>query len=323
MSVNARTHDGTDVTIVETSPRDGFAYIDGITTEQKINLIDMLSETGLKKIDGIAFTHPVLFPKYSDAEDVVKGIIKNPAVTYSCMVPNEMGCRRAVNTKIDEISFLISVSDMYNQKNSLKPLRETLNKIPTIFETAINHGKTVRVFVPAAFGCPFAGKIPADDIIHLFLKLSHLGVAEISLLDSTGLANPKQVKSLVKSIISLKLPTRLAVHFHNTRNTALVNCVAAYEGGVRIFDTSISGLSWPLYGPIEEDFGYWNVPTEDLVNLFEEMGIHTGIDLDRLMKCADFVEKVAKRRLHGHLRFAFSYANYSELYGGSGNYFDI
>lgn len=312
-----------EVVIVENSPRDGLSYIQGTTTESKINYIHMLSETGLKRIDSVAFTHPVLYPKYADAEDVVKGIKKKPGVIYSGMVPNEMGCRRAVNTKIDEISVLISISDAYNKKNRLRPLREILNKIPTVFDMVIKSGKSIRAFILAAFGCPFAGKIPIADIVQLFIRLSHLGAAEISLLDSTGLAYPNHVKELVKSIIELKLPTKLAVHFHNTRNTAMVNCIAAYEAGVRIFDTSIHGLSWPLYGPIESDSGYWNVPTEDLVNLFEEMGIHTGIDIDRLLKCVEYVEKLAGRPLHGHLKNAIEYTKYHNLYSSSGNLLDI
>jgi hydroxymethylglutaryl-CoA lyase len=123
------------------------------------------------------------------------------------------------------------------------------------------------------------------------------------------MAKPNHLKSLVKAIIDLNLPSKLAMHFHNTRNTGMVNCLLAYEAGVRIFDTSISGVSLPLYGSIEDDFGYWNVPTEDLVNLFENMGIRTGINLDRLMKCVNFMEKVAGRSLHSHLDFALSLAN--------------
>jgi hydroxymethylglutaryl-CoA lyase len=323
MTAKTGNYGSTDVTIVEISPRDGFPYIRNVTTEQKINLINMLSETGIKKIDAIAFTHPALFPQNADAEEVVKGIKKKSGVTYACMIPGEMGCRRAVNTKIEEITFVISVSDAYNQKIGLKTLRETLNKIPTIFEMAINHGKTVRVYVLAAFGCPYSSKISADDVINLYLKLSHLGASEISLVDSTGLANPKQVKSLVKAIINLKLPSKLAVHFHNTRNTAIANCVAAYEAGVRIFDTSLNGLSWPLFGRIEDDLSFWNVPTEDLVNLLEEMGIRTGVSLDRLMECANFVEKIAGRPLPGHLSFARSLANNPKIYRGPDNYGDL
>ena len=202
-------------------------------------------------------------------------------------------------------------------------MRETVNKIPTVFEMAIENGKAVRVFILTAFGCPFAGHIPVNDVLQLFIRLSHLGAAEISLLDSTGVATPLQVKALVREILDLKLPTKLAVHFHNTRNRAMANCIAAYEAGVRIFDASISGLSWPLYGQIESDSGLWNVPTEDLVSLFEEMGVHTGIDLDRLMKCVELAEKLAGRPLHGHLKTALSYAKYPKVYAASGNYLKL
>lgn len=303
-----------EVTIVETSPRDGLSHVKKITTSDKIHFINKLSETGIEKIDSVSFTHPALYPKYADAEEVTKGIKKMHDVIYSGMAPNEIGCRRAVITKIDEISFLINVSDDYNRNNSLKTLRETLNKIPIICEMAVSNGKAVRAYILCAFGCPYAGKIPAEDVIQLVIKLSHLGANEISLLDSTGMANPRQVKSLLKTIIDLKLPSQIAVHFHNTRNAAMVNCIAAYEVGVRIFDTAIGGLSWPLYGPIEADFGYWNVPTEDLAYLFEEMGVRTGINMDRLLKCVELAEKLSGRPLHGHLLNARSYSQYTKVY---------
>jgi hydroxymethylglutaryl-CoA lyase len=155
------------------------------------------------------------------------------------------------------------------------------------------------------------------------IKLSHLGIKEISLLDSTGMANPFQVKSLVRTILDLKLPSHLAVHFHNTKNVAIANCIAAYEAGVRIFDTSIGGLSLPLYGSFDSDLGFWNVPTEDLVNLFEEMGIRTGINIDNLLNCVEAAEKLIKRPLYGHLLRSRSFSKYPKVYNTSDIYLHL
>jgi hydroxymethylglutaryl-CoA lyase len=184
-------------------------------------------------------------------------------------------------------------------------------------------GKALRAYILTAFGCPFAGKVDPETVVQVAIKLSHLGVKEISLLDSTGMANPIQVKSLVKAILDLNLPSKLAVHFHNTRNSAMANCIAAYEAGVRIFDSAISGLSLPLFGSFESDLGFWNVPTEDLVNLFEEMGIDTGIDMAPLLKCVEAAERLAKRPLHGHLLRTKAFSKYQKVYNNSDRYLHL
>jgi hydroxymethylglutaryl-CoA lyase len=293
--------DHPDVTFVETLPRDGLPCIKRVTTSDKIRFIDKLGEIGLTRIDCVAFTHPRIIPEYADAELVLKGIKKKPNIIYSSVVPNEIGCRRAMATAIDEVGMMVSVSDYFNKMNTGRSLHETMNKAPTIFEMARQNGRTVRAYIITAFGCPYTGKVSTEELIRLVMKLSYLGAREISLVDATGMANPKQVKSIVKEIRDLNLPSEIAVHFHNTRNSAIANCIAAYEAGVRIFDTSVSGLSRSLYGATELDAGYWNVATEDLVHLFEEMGINTGINVDELLKCVQLVEKLAGKKMPGHL----------------------
>lgn len=289
------------VRIVETSPRDGLPYLKGITTDEKIDIINKLSETGIKSIDCVSFIHPALFPKYADAEKVVTGIKDKSDIVYSGMVPNEMGCRRALTTKINEISFLLSMNDDYNAMQKLKPLRETLNKLPALCEMAISHGKRIRAHI-TVFESP-AEMIPSTDLLELIIKLNHLGVKEISLMDLTSRANPIQVKNVVRAILDLNLSSELAVHFHNNRNAGIANCMAAYEAGVRIFDTSLAGLSSPHPGgSVETDFIFMNVPTEDFVHLFEDMGIHTGVNLDRLTKCVELVEKYSGRLFNGEGR---------------------
>jgi len=291
------------VNIVEVSPRDGLpAVCENLSTADKIKYINKLSETGLRKIECAAFTHPRLLPQGYDVEKLIEGISKKPDVTYVGLVPNEIGCRRAVITQIDEILVLLAASDTFNKINLGRTLKESLNKVlPAVLDAAVKNARSVRVYIMTAFGCPYTGKISPEVIPQLLQKLSYMGASEIVLVDSTGMANPKTVKSTIGTLLDLQLDINLAVHFHNTRGTAIANCVAAYDAGIRIFDTSLCGMSATPYGVSELDIGYWNVPTEDLAHLFEEMGIKTGIDLEKLLDCARLAEKMAGIPLPGHL----------------------
>jgi len=291
------------LTIVEVSPRDGLPEVcGGLSTENKINYINKLSETGLKKIECASFTHPRLLPEGYDAEKLVAGIAKKPEVTYVGLVPNEIGCRRALVTQIDELLVLLSASDTFNRINLGKSLKESLNKVlPTLLDAAVRNARSVRIYLMTAFGCPYTGPVRPGEVAELLLKLSYMGASEVVLVDSTGMADPKSVKELIRMLRELKLNIQLAVHFHNTRGMAIANCVAAYEAGIRIFDASLGGMSNTPYGVSELDIGYWNVPTEDLVHLFEAMGIKTGIDLEKLLDCVRLAEKMAGKPLPGHI----------------------
>ncbi|MEN6507298.1 MAG: hydroxymethylglutaryl-CoA lyase [Smithella sp.] len=291
------------VTIVEVSPRDGLPEVcKGLSTANKIKYINRLSETGLSKIECASFMHPRLLPRGYDAEKLITGISKKQGVTYVGLVPNESGCRRAMTTQIDEILILLSASDTFNKLNIGRTLKESLNKmLPSILDTVVKNSRSVRVYVMTAFGCPYTGKISAEDIVQLLLKLSYMGASEVVLVDSTGMANPRSVQSTLRKLLDMKLDINLAVHFHNTRGAAIANCVAAYDAGIRIFDTSLGGMSATPFGASELDIGCWNVPTEDLVYLFEEMGIKTGVDLEKLLDCVRLAEQMAGMHLPGHL----------------------
>lgn len=294
---------GDQVTLVEVSPRDGLpAICGGTSTANKVMYINSLTESGLKKIECAAFTHPRLMPDNADAELVMSALKKKPGVTYMGLVSNEIGCRRALNTDIDEIVTLIAASDVFTELNAGKSKRVTLHKVlPAIFEATKKAGKGLNSYILTAFGCPYTGTISPEEVIQLFLQLTYMGAREIVLVDSTGMANPRQVKDLVKNILALNTGINLAVHFHNTRGSAIANCIAAYDAGARTFYTSIGGLSGTPYGAMELDFGYWNVPTEDLAHVFEEMGIETGIDIDHLLECVKTAETLAGKPLPGHL----------------------
>ncbi len=291
------------ITIVEVSPRDGLPELfDRAASADKISYIEGLVKAGLKKIECVAFTHPRHIPEHADAEIVMAGLKKKSDVTYIGLVPNEIGCRRALIAGVDEIVTLVAASDTFTRVNAGKSLKEHMYKtLPAVFDVAKKSAISVRSYILTAFGCPYTGKVPFDEVMQLALKLNYMGAKEIVLADTTGMANPVQVKKLIELILALKLDNKLAVHFHNTRGTALLNCYAAFEAGVRIFDTSLGGMSGTPYGAMKHAFGYWNVATEDLVHLAEDMGVETGIDLDRLLDCVSVGERLAKTALPGHI----------------------
>ena len=306
----------TDVTIVDTSPRDGPVAIPEIRTAEKVALAKRLMQSGLTKIDCVAFTHPRIRPEFADAEEVIDALDKKPEVTIIGLAPNEIACRRALNTKVDEIGTLVAASESFNRAVMGISIKETLFKtLPAIFQACLEKGKTIRVYLLAAFCCQYEGRVPIKDLVELVTKLAFMGVNEISLVDTPGMANPKQVKETIAALIDLDLDANLAVHFHNTRGLGLVNCLAAYEAGIRIFDAAIGGLSGPPFGAPKMEVGSWNIPTEDLVYLFQEIGVNTGIRLDAIVNAVKFAQKLARRELSGHVlnaREAFEISNFPE-----------
>ena len=305
-----------DVTIVDTSPRDGPVALPKIGTPEKIALAKSLMQSGLTKIDCVAFTHPRIRPEFADAEEVINALDKKPEVTIIGLAPNEIACRRALNTNVDEIGTLVAASESFNRAVMGISIRETLFKtLPAIFQACLEKGKTIRVYLLAAFCCQYEGRVPIKDLVDLVTKLAFMGVNEISLVDSPGMANPKQVKETIAALIDLDLDVNLAIHFHNTRGLGLVNCLAAYEAGIRIFDTAIGGLGGPPFGAPKMEVGSWNIPTEDLVYLFQEIGVNTGISLDAIVNAVKFAQKLARRELSGHVlnaRTAFEVSNFPE-----------
>ena len=271
-------------------------------------------ESGVTKIDCVGFTHPRIRPEYADAEKVINSIDKRPGVTIIGMAPNEIACRRALNTSVDEIGVLVSVSETFNRSVLGISVKKTLFKtIPAIIQACIEEGKTTRAFLLSAFWCQFEGRMEINSIVELVSKLSFLGVNEISLVDTPGLANPWQVKKTIGALLELGLETNFAVHFHNTRGMGLANCLSAYEAGIRIFDTAVGGLSGTPYGAPKMEVGCWNVPTEDLIYMFDQIGVNTGIDIDAIAESAKLAQKIAGRELPGHLlkaREAFVPSNF-------------
>lgn len=292
-----------EITVVECAPIEGFRLLKGNTAlKEKVDLINNLSKSGIPKIAAVSFIHPRLIPQFADAEEVMKSIDKRAGVTYVGMTPSEIACRRAVLTDIDEILVVVAASDTYNQVTFGYSSRELIDKILlSIIRIALHEGKGVRAYITTAFGCPYEGDVAISEVVEIASKLDFLGVNQISICDSTGVATPMSVREVVSSLMETDLKADLAVHFHDTRGMGLVNAMAAFESGVRIFDTAVAGMSAKPFGAPNMSVTNWNIPTEDLVNMFESMGVRTGIDMDVLLSCVSTAEKMLERKCPGHI----------------------
>ena len=289
------------VTIVEVGPRDGLQNeAEFVPTEQKIKLIELLSETGLERIEITSFVHPKAIPQLQDSEEVVKRIKNKPGVVYSTLVPNEKGLERALAAGVKEIALFVSASETHNQKNVRMSIVDSLKGFRNIAVKALAHGIRMRGYVVTVFGCPYEGRIAPEKVEFIINEYQMLGVHEVALGDTTGMANPVQVSRMVERIKPQLGEMGLALHFHDTRGAALANVLAALQEGVTVFDGSIGGLSGCPYAPGASG----NIATEDLVNMLEEMGIETGVNLEKLIQCAQYAREIIKKDLPGHLILA-------------------
>jgi hydroxymethylglutaryl-CoA lyase len=282
------------VTIVEVGPRDGLQYESiFFPTEKKIELVNLLSQTGLTRIEVTSFVHPKVIPHLSDAVEVLHGIEKRPGIVYSALVPNLKGCERAVQTPIDGIALFVSASETHNRKNVGMSIAESLKGFEDVARVALQAGKTLRGYVVTAFGCPYEGRIPVGRVMHIIRTYADIGVSEVSLGDTTGMANPKMTRDFFLEIMDGLAEVKVAAHFHNSRGLGLANAFAALGAGVRVFDSSVGGLG----GCPTAVGAMGNIPTEDLLNMMEEMGLATGVDFERLRSAAALVRDVLRTEM--------------------------
>ncbi len=277
------------VTIVEVGPRDGLQYEkEFFPTEKKIELINMLSDTGLTRIEVSSFINPKVIPQFTDTVEVINGIKHNEGILYSALVPNVKGCQRALEQPVDELAMFVSASEAHNKKNVNMSVEESLTTLAEVAKLGIEGGKQLRGYVVTAFGCPYEGRIPEEQVLKVIAAYKEMGVREVSLGDTTGMANPVLVEKLIKRVTEAFPSLDIAVHFHNSRGTGLANALAAYQAGIRIFDSSVGGI-----GGCPTAIGAMgNIATEDLVNMLEEMNVNTNVDFDKLIKAAAFSQDV-------------------------------
>lgn len=285
------------VTIKEVGPRDGLQNEPAfISTEDKIAWIDQLSLTGLRHIEITSFVNPKWIPALADGLEVAKGIQRVPGVTYSALVPNPKGLENALEAKVDEVAVFMSASETHNQKNINKSIAQTYPILKELVEESLQAGKKVRGYVSTVFGCPYEGDVNVEQVIQVSEALFAMGIEELSLGDTIGVANPRQVQELLTELLHHFPASKLAMHFHDTRGTAMANILASMDMGITIFDGALGGLGGCPYAPGASG----NLATDDLLYMLEGMGIQTGVNRDALLQGARFMEEKIGRPLPSH-----------------------
>ncbi len=286
------------VTIVDVGPRDGFQMEPGfIPTEQKIQIIDRLSETGIKRIEVTSFVHPKYVPQLADAEEVLARIKRKEGVIYEALVPNAKGVERAIQAGVEHVSMVISASESHNKANVNMTVAESLKTLKEAVKLALGHGIKVTTGVGTAFGCALEGWVPPEKVEAVADEFLDMGVCELSLGDTPGLANPSQVSEMVRYYLQKLKGTDvgLRLHFHDSRGQGLANVLAAMLEGATIIDTAICGMGGCPYSPGATG----NIASGDTVNLLEAMGIDTGIDLMKLIECERMTQDLLGKELPG------------------------
>lgn len=297
------------VTVCECFARDGLQNQDEfVRTDLKVAIIDACTDAGFQKIEAASFAHPKYLPQFADTEEVLKRIRRRAGVSYIGLIPNERGMDRCLEFchkgyGVDAVATVVSASEPHNQANVKRTIAESKAEIERIVPRALKEGLRVIGGVVTAFGCPIKGDVPFADVLELTRWYTVLGAQEILFGDTTGVANPVQVEEFFSEMLCRVTGPRLIAHFHNTRGLALANAVAALRAGITFFDSSLGGVGGrPKFTegnyPVITGFT-GNACTEDLVCMFEEMGVKTGIDLDKLMGCAHLAEEILGRGLYG------------------------
>jgi hydroxymethylglutaryl-CoA lyase len=268
--------------------RDGFQIEKNfIPTETKIAFIDQLSKTGLAKIEATSFVHPKFVPNMADAEAVLANIERVKGVTYSALTPNIKGMERAITchqsgAKIDEMNLFMSATETHNMANVKRTTAQSLEDFAVMVPMAKSVGIRTNGTVSTSFGCPFEGAVAEARVMDFAEKYLAIGFDSLTFADTTGMANPRQVERMMREAVNRFPGTEITLHFHNTRGMGLANVVAGIAAGVVHYDASIAGLGGCPFAPGATG----NICTEDLVNMLQDMGMDTGIDLDKLLAAA-------------------------------------
>ena len=270
------------VLISEVGPRDGLQSVNAtMPTAHKLAWIDALAEAGLREIEVGSFVPATLLPQMADVADVVRHALGKPGLTVMALVPNRRGAEAALASGVHKLTLPVSASPAHSLANVRKTPAQMVDEVRSI--VALRNEVAPRVRIEAgmstAFGCTLQGAVPEDDVVRLAVALAEAGADEIGLSDTTGMANPAQVRRLFDKVRAAIGPRTGAAHMHNTRGLGLANCLAAFDAGVRTFDSSQGGLGGCPYAPGASG----NVVTEDLVFMFEAMGVRTGVDLEKLV----------------------------------------
>jgi hydroxymethylglutaryl-CoA lyase len=288
------------VRIREVGPRDGFQNEpETIATAEKVRLIDMLSASGLTRLEVTSFVRPDVIPQLADAEGVLAEVQRRDDVAFSVLIPNERGLERALamRDRFDEVNLFLSASETHNQRNVNSSIEESLAGLERTIAAASEAGLRCEGVISVSFGCPYEGEVPPERVFGIAERLAAAGCAEVGFGDTTGMANPRQVHEFFAAARDRLTGVELTAHFHNTRGQGLANVLAALEEGVDSFESSFGELGGCPVPPGSTG----NIATEDVVSMLHEMRIETGIDLSRLVEASRAAQDVLGRPLGAHV----------------------
>jgi hydroxymethylglutaryl-CoA lyase len=274
------------VTIVEVGPRDGLQNeAAAVSTADKIEFVNRLSAAGLPVIEVSAFVSPKWVPQMADAAEVCAGIVKRPGTRYSALVPNLAGLERALAAGVTEVAIFAAASETFSRRNINQGIAESLTGYQAVCDRALGAGLKVRGYLSTAFGCPYEGAVAVSAVVDVTERLLGMGVFEVSVSDTIGVAHPGQVREVLERLLTKIPPVRIALHFHDTRGTALANVLAAIPYGITTFDASAGGLGGCPFAPGAAG----NLATEDLIYMLDGLGIVTGVSLRGLVEASTFI----------------------------------
>lgn len=275
-----------EVTIYEVGPRDGLQNEKAvIPSSVKVELINRLSNTGLRVIEATSFVSPKWVPQLADAAEVLAKISYNPGVEYTVLTPNLKGFEAALASGVKHVAIFAAASEAFSKKNINCSIDESLKKFEEVTKAAQGAGVKVRGYVSCAVGCPFQGYVDPKSAADVGAALYKMGCYEVAMSDTTGVGHPRSVTSMIQATMQLMPVSKIAVHLHNTYGQAVANILASLQLGVSVVDSSVGGLGGCPYAPGASG----NVATEDVVYLLEGLGIKHGIDMDRLLDASDFI----------------------------------
>jgi hydroxymethylglutaryl-CoA lyase len=289
------------VSVYEVSPRDGLQNESKVlAVSDKVELVAALVAAGLRQIEVTSFVSPRWVPQLADAADLVRALPPAANVTYSALVPNATGLERARAVGLKEVAIFLSASETHNQKNTNKSIARSLEVFEELIPVARDAGMRVRAYVSTVWGCPYEGAVDPKRALEITRDLIRWGVYQVSLGDTIGVGTPRDTQRICELFLAEFAAEQLALHFHDTRGTALSNVLVGLLAGIRTFDASVGGLGGCPYAPGAAG----NLATEDLVYMLHGMGLETGVDLEALIAAGQVAERVVGRHLPGKVHQA-------------------
>lgn len=288
-----------DVTIIDVSPRDGLQNDPKpVSAEEKSQLVRMLVEAGVYKVEVTSFVHPLKVPQMADASQLLEMLDAVPEVEAIALIPNLKGYKRARNHRLTEVNWVSAATETFNAKNIGMTIDENMEQFLQVLKMAKEDGIKTCFSVAVSFGCPYEGEVAEHQVLEIVKRIKEAGVDRIGIADTIGIATPDHVERLMGKVLEIAGETPVAIHLHDTRGLGSANAYAAYRAGVRIFETAASGIGGCPFAPGAAG----NLATEDLVYLFERMNISTGVDIEKLLDAADYAAILSSKNPLGRIR---------------------